>query len=107
MRWGASGARRAGVPRTVEPADYNIKAQDHLTDVELIDFGECTIRGPSHSYFLHTQPLTHNHAAFFITDPPKQISTPVSLHPPELVFQHNLTSAVDLWNLGSTVCRTE
>ncbi|KXX74834.1 Protein kinase dsk1 [Madurella mycetomatis] len=70
-----------GVPEyLVEPADYNVKVQDRFTDVELIDFGE----------------------SFFITDPPKQISTPVSLHPPELVFQHSLTSAVDLWNLGCT-----
>ena len=27
----------------------------------------------------------------------------MSLHPPELVFQHILTEAVDIWNLGSTV----
>lgn len=26
----------------------------------------------------------------------------MSLHPPELVFQHALTEAVDIWNLGST-----
>ena len=27
----------------------------------------------------------------------------MSLHPPELVFKRALTSAVDIWNLGSTV----
>ena len=41
--------------------------------------------------------------AFFITTPPKQLNTPMSLHPPELIFQHDLTEAVDIWNLGSTV----
>ncbi|KAK3896351.1 hypothetical protein C8A05DRAFT_20650, partial [Staphylotrichum tortipilum] len=40
--------------------------------------------------------------AFFIAEPPKQISTPVSLHPPQLVFQHPLSCAVDIWNLGFT-----
>jgi hypothetical protein len=41
--------------------------------------------------------------AFFISDPPRSINTPSSLHPPELVFRLALTKAVDIWNLGSTV----
>ena len=39
----------------------------------------------------------------FVSTPPKLIITPKSLYPPELVFQHVLTEAVDIWNLGFTV----
>lgn len=42
-------------------------------------------------------------SAFFFSNPPKSIHTPMSFHPPELVFQRRLTEAVDIWNLGCTV----
>ncbi|KAK3942337.1 kinase-like domain-containing protein [Diplogelasinospora grovesii] len=71
-----------GVPEyVVEPAEYGFQeGQQHLDEIQLVDFGQ----------------------AFFISCPPKSINTPMSLHPPELVFRHPLTNAVDIWNLGST-----
>jgi len=44
--------------------------------------------------------------AFFLNEPPRTLTTPVCFHPPELVFQHSLSKAVDIWSLGNTVnCR--
>ncbi|PQE30497.1 CMGC SRPK kinase protein [Rutstroemia sp. NJR-2017a WRK4] len=70
-----------GVPEYVkEPAQQESINSTHLDEIQLVDFGE----------------------SFLISSPPKSIYTPTSLHPPELVFQHPLTKAVDIWNLGST-----
>ena len=41
--------------------------------------------------------------AFFVGQPPKNITTPIPFHPPELVLELGLTKAVDIWNLGCTV----
>ncbi|KAL8914574.1 MAG: hypothetical protein Q9172_007050 [Xanthocarpia lactea] len=74
-----------GLPEyLVEPFEYRAKHSKFLDDVKLVDFSE----------------------SFFISTPPKLINTPTSLHPPELVFQHVLTEAVDIWNLGCTVRRS-
>ncbi|KAH6845666.1 kinase-like domain-containing protein [Chaetomium sp. MPI-CAGE-AT-0009] len=69
-----------GVPEyLVEPLEYDIRALDlHSGDVQLVDFG----------------------SAFFTSSPPTTIDTPLSLHPPELVFKRPLTLAVDIWSLG-------
>ncbi|KAF8542412.1 kinase-like domain-containing protein [Trichophaea hybrida] len=69
-----------GVPKyLVEPFEhYDIP---ELGDIQLIDFGE----------------------SFFIDNPPQKLYTPLSFHPPELVFQHALDKAVDIWNLGCTI----
>ncbi|KAK0669037.1 kinase-like domain-containing protein [Cercophora samala] len=64
----------------VEQAEISPRIYPHLCEIKLVDFGE----------------------AFFFADPPSSISTPLSLHPPELVFQRPLSEAVDLWNLGAT-----
>ncbi|KAK4672134.1 hypothetical protein QC763_100420 [Podospora pseudopauciseta] len=75
------GPLEPGMPEyLVEPAEFNPKIYPHLREVRLIDFGE----------------------SFFLSDLPSEISTPMSLHPPELVFQRGLSRAVDIWNLGST-----
>lgn len=95
-----------GVPEyLVEPAQQESKNNStHLDEVQLVDFGECTY---SYKYLAFACCLANatNVLAFFISSPPKSIYTPMSLHPPELVFQHTLTKAVDIWNLGSTVRR--
>ncbi|KAL2201500.1 kinase-like domain-containing protein [Corynascus similis CBS 632.67] len=72
-----------GVPEyLVHPLEYDIKTLDlDSGDVQLVDFG----------------------SAFFASSPPKTIYTPLSLHPPELVFKRPLTQAVDIWNLGCTL----
>ncbi|KAL2194721.1 kinase-like domain-containing protein [Corynascus similis CBS 632.67] len=72
-----------GVPEyLVEPLEHDISALDlNSGDVQLVDFG----------------------SAFFDSNPPNMINTPLSLHPPELVFRRPLTRAVDVWNLGCTV----
>ncbi|KAM6481756.1 kinase-like domain-containing protein [Trichoderma sp. SZMC 28011] len=64
----------------VEPAEYKFDKTEIFDEIQLVDFGE----------------------SFFIGHPPKSINTPASLHPPELVFRHPLTEAVDIWNLGCT-----
>ncbi|KAL6803562.1 kinase-like domain-containing protein [Trichoderma sp. SZMC 28012] len=70
-----------GVPEyLVEPVENGLDENEILDDVQLVDFGE----------------------SFFIGHPPKLVYTPMSLHPPELVFRHPLTEAVDIWNLGCT-----
>ncbi|KAL9624169.1 MAG: hypothetical protein Q9160_001691 [Pyrenula sp. 1 TL-2023] len=70
-----------GIPEyLVKPVEYEPKTVKHLHDIQLVDFGE----------------------SFFISSPPSSVFTPISLHPPELVFRRNLTEAVDIWNLGST-----
>ncbi|KAK3896577.1 protein kinase dsk1 [Staphylotrichum tortipilum] len=75
------GLLEPGMPEYfVQPAEFSLDLDDESGEVELIDFGE----------------------SFFIAEPPKQISTPASLHPPELILQHPLSSAVDIWNLGFT-----
>ncbi|KAF8246148.1 kinase-like protein [Wilcoxina mikolae CBS 423.85] len=76
--------RGEGVPEyLVAPIAYGQQELQNLSvnDVKLIDFGE----------------------SFFISQPPKKVSTPLSLHPPELVFSHTLSNAVDIWNLGCTI----
>ncbi|EHK24113.1 uncharacterized protein TRIVIDRAFT_147331 [Trichoderma virens Gv29-8] len=74
-------ASEKGVPESlVEPPEYTFDKSELLDEVQLVDFGE----------------------SFFISNPPKSICTPTSLHPPELVFRHSLTGAVDTWNLGCT-----
>ncbi|KAF3022998.1 hypothetical protein E8E14_010776 [Neopestalotiopsis sp. 37M] len=72
-----------GVPEyLVEPLAYNTRTLDfNGVNVQLVDFG----------------------SAFFHSSPPKKIDTPLSLHPPELVFMHPLTEAVDIWSLGCTL----
>ncbi|KAL8858289.1 MAG: hypothetical protein Q9178_005152 [Gyalolechia marmorata] len=71
-----------GLPEyLVEPFEYRAKNSKFLDDIKLIDFSE----------------------SFFVSTPPKLINTPMSLHPPELVFQQILTEAVDIWNLGCTI----
>lgn len=45
--------------------------------------------------------------AFYISNPPRVYNTPLSFYPPELVFKRDLTEAVDIWNLGSTVSRND
>ncbi|KAL6827999.1 kinase-like domain-containing protein [Trichoderma camerunense] len=70
-----------GVPEyLVEPVEYRFDKDELLDEVQLVDFGE----------------------SFFISNPPKSVYTPMSLHPPELVFKHPLTEAIDIWNLGCT-----
>ncbi|EHK40492.1 hypothetical protein TRIATDRAFT_231146, partial [Trichoderma atroviride IMI 206040] len=70
-----------GVPDyLVEPAEYGYGNGELLDEVQLVDFGE----------------------SFFLSNPPKSIHTPMSFHPPELVFRRPLTEAVDIWNLGCT-----
>ncbi|QYS95402.1 Protein kinase domain-containing protein [Trichoderma simmonsii] len=70
-----------GVPEyLVEPVEYKFDKSEILDEIQLVDFGE----------------------SFLIGNPPKSICTPTSLHPPELVFRHPLTEAVDIWNLGCT-----
>ncbi|KAJ4861386.1 protein kinase domain-containing protein [Trichoderma breve] len=70
-----------GVPEyLVEPVEYKFDRSEILDEIQLVDFGE----------------------SFFIGHPPNSIHTPMSLHPPELVFRHPLTEAVDIWNLGCT-----
>ncbi|KAM0455292.1 hypothetical protein ACHAO4_004170 [Trichoderma viride] len=70
-----------GVPDyLVEPAEYGYGNGELLGEVQLVDFGE----------------------SFFLSNPPKTIHTPMSFHPPELVFRRPLTEAVDIWNLGCT-----
>ncbi|CAI6230404.1 unnamed protein product [Periconia digitata] len=70
-----------GIPKyLVEPVEYNSKQRTHIDEIQLVDFGE----------------------SFFILTPQKSLYTPLSMHPPELVFRHTLSKAVDLWNLGST-----
>jgi len=41
--------------------------------------------------------------SFFVDHPPNSIKTPISFHPPELVFQLGLTNTVDVWNLGCSI----
>ncbi|KAG7286209.1 hypothetical protein NEMBOFW57_008515 [Staphylotrichum longicolle] len=61
-----------GIPEyLVEPAEYGVEVDEETCEIQLIDFGE----------------------SFFIADPPKLISTPMPLRPPELVFQRPLTNA--------------
>ncbi|KAK1255069.1 hypothetical protein MKX08_009064 [Trichoderma sp. CBMAI-0020] len=68
-----------GVPDyLVEPAEYGYGNGELLDEVQLVDF------------------------AFFVSNPPKSIHTPMSFQPPELVFRLPLTEAVDIWNLGCT-----
>ncbi|KAK4466343.1 kinase-like domain-containing protein [Cladorrhinum samala] len=70
-----------GIPEyLVEPVDFDREMYPRLGEINLVDFGE----------------------SFFSDNPPTRISTPPSHHPPELVFQHTLSKAVDIWNLGST-----
>ncbi|KAK0739484.1 kinase-like domain-containing protein [Apiosordaria backusii] len=70
-----------GIPEyLVEPTEFSPKIYPRLREIKLIDLGE----------------------SFFFAQPPTQISTPMSHHPPELVFQRVLSKAVDIWNLGST-----
>ncbi|SPO01704.1 related to multidrug resistance protein [Cephalotrichum gorgonifer] len=70
-----------GVPEyLVEPVEYSTAIHPDLREIKLVDFGE----------------------SFFSAEPPTQIYTPMSLHPPELVFQRGLSSSVDIWNLGCT-----
>ncbi|KAL7789766.1 kinase-like domain-containing protein [Trichoderma afarasin] len=70
-----------GVPEyLVEPVEYKFDKSEILDEIQLVDFGQ----------------------SFFIGHTPKSINTPTSLHPPELVFRHPLTEAVDIWNLGCT-----
>ncbi|PNP51060.1 hypothetical protein THARTR1_08288 [Trichoderma harzianum] len=70
-----------GVPEyLVEPVEYKFDKNEILDEIQLVDFGE----------------------SFFIGHPPRSIFTPMSFHPPELVFRHPLTEAVDIWNLGCT-----
>ncbi|KAF2110989.1 kinase-like domain-containing protein [Lophiotrema nucula] len=64
----------------VEPIEYYAKNKEHLDEIQLVDFGE----------------------SFFVASPPKSIYTPMSLHPPELVFRRTLSKVIDIWNLGST-----
>ncbi|KAL7907398.1 kinase-like domain-containing protein [Trichoderma velutinum] len=74
-------ASEKGVPEYfVEPLEYKLDKNELLDEVQLVDFGE----------------------SFFISNPPKSVYTPISSHPPELVFRHPLTEAVDIWNLGCT-----
>jgi serine/threonine-protein kinase SRPK3 len=94
-----------GVPEyLVEPAQEDSTNSLHLDEVQLVDLGEC--RYSCNWLTLHAVLLMRqNSLAFFASRPPKSIFTPMSLHPPELVFKHTLTKAVDIWNLGSTVRR--
>ncbi|OPB41810.1 Protein kinase [Trichoderma guizhouense] len=70
-----------GVPEyLIEPVEYTFDKSEILDEIRLVDFGE----------------------SFLIGHPPKSLYTPMSLHPPELVFRHPLTEAVDIWNLGCT-----
>ncbi|KAF1948634.1 kinase-like protein [Byssothecium circinans] len=70
-----------GMPNyLVEPIEYDAKKRVHIDEIQLVDFGE----------------------SFFVATPPESLYTPTSLHPPELVFRHTLSKAVDIWNLGST-----
>ncbi|KAL6820184.1 kinase-like domain-containing protein [Trichoderma sp. SZMC 28015] len=70
-----------GVPEyLVEPVEYKFDKNEILDEIQLVDFGE----------------------SFLIGNPPKSVYTPMSLHPPELVFKHPLTEAIDIWNLGCT-----
>ncbi|KAL7919624.1 kinase-like domain-containing protein [Trichoderma austrokoningii] len=72
-----------GVPDyLVEPAEYGYGRGELFDEIQLVDFGE----------------------SFFISDPPKSIHTPTSFLPPELVFRRPLTEAIDIWNLGCTIC---
>jgi serine/threonine protein kinase len=83
----------------VEPLEYGAKFNEHLDEIQLVDFGEC--KHCSNRHF--TKSIIRKSIAFFVSNPPKGLCTPLSLHPPELVFQHPLSMAVDIWNLGSTV----
>ncbi|KKP02031.1 CMGC/SRPK protein kinase [Trichoderma harzianum] len=70
-----------GIPEyLVKPVEYKFDKSEILDEIQLVDFGE----------------------SFLIGNPPQSIYTPMSLHPPELVFRHPLTEAVDIWNLGCT-----
>ncbi len=62
----------------------------------------CTSRSATVRFGTLTTALV---TAFFASSPPKEINTPLSLHPPELAFKRPLTQAVDIWNLGCTVRR--
>ncbi|TFK65632.1 kinase-like protein [Pluteus cervinus] len=72
----------AGVPEyLVLPVDHCPEDTKDVGEVQLIDFGE----------------------SFLLDDPPPPIvHTPTSFHPPELVFRHAMSSAVDIWNLACT-----
>jgi hypothetical protein len=76
----------------VEPFEYNIKNNEKLEQVQLIDFGEG--RHPRiHCGYI----FNHAHILAFLTaNPPGWIYTSTSLHPPELVFRCNLTKAIDM-----------
>lgn len=92
-----------GMPNyLVEPMEYHELAQGsrgHVGEIQLVDFGEC--KCCSNRSF--STSLMRKSVAFFVESPPKSVCTPMSLHPPELVFGHSLSKAVDIWNFGSTV----
>ena len=91
---------QTGLPSyLVEPLEYDVKNNEHVDEVQLVDFGECKYR----SSRLFIKPATQKPTAFFVSSPLKRICTPLPLHLPELVFHHTLSRAVDIWNLGSTV----
>lgn len=46
-------------------------------------------------------PLTYT--AFFESEPPESIYTPIPFSPPELIFGKPLDKKIDIWNLGCTV----
>jgi serine/threonine-protein kinase SRPK3 len=94
-----------GVPDyLVEPTEYGYGKGELLDEVQLVDFGEClsplTFRKKQCTHLILD-------LAFFISSPPESIHTPMSFHPPELVFRRPLTEAVDIWNLGCTVRASE
>ena len=94
-----------GLPEyLVEPAEYKSFNAMDFSQVQLIDFGQCESILTRLVYSLTNTKTT---LAFFISSPPPSINTPMSLHPPELVFKHILSEAVDLWNLGCTVSRNK
>ncbi len=98
--WRRDGAPlEKGLPQyLVEPVEYDIDGM-FLSQVQLIDFGQCTYTADLDCWFAYIMTFL----AFFISEPPELIRTPICFRPPEVVFGHALTGAVDIWNLGCAV----
>ncbi len=99
--WSDDGAPlQEGFPKyLVEPVEYGMDDM-FLDQIQLLDFGQGTYHTADlYCCFAYIMAVV----AFFISSPPKVLRTPISFHPPELVFGQALTEAVDIWNLGCTV----
>ncbi len=94
-----------GVPQyLVEPVEYDIENFDCTNGVMLVDLRSGAYLVSNYNSCRVTDDRIY-HSIPLLEPTGNDIYTHVAA-PPELVFKHPLTQAVDIWNLGCTVRRT-